>query len=119
MYDELMARIDGAPDLQDRLDILRQDRSEEFLRIGINDTNSLMDFPAVSTQSSDLAENCLHGAYETARTALLAQLGIAALRGRIAVVAMGKLGAGELNYNFGFDHIFYMSPRKKKETERS
>ena len=114
-----MARIDGAPDLQDRLDILCQYPSEEFLRIGINDTNGLLDFPAVRTQLSDLAESCLHGANETARTALLAQLGIAALPGRIAVVVLRKLGTGELNYNSDLDLIFLYEPEEKKETERS
>ncbi len=114
MCDELMARIDGAPDLEDRLDILRQYRSEEFLRIGINDTNGLLDFPAVSMQLSDLAESCLHGAYETARAALLAQLGLTALPGRMTIVAMGKLGAGELNYNSDLDLIFLYEPEEKK-----
>ena len=108
-----MARIDGAPDLQDRLDILCQYPSEEFLRIGINDTNGLLDFPAVRTQLSDLAESCLHGAYETARAALLAQLGIAALPGRIAVVVLRKLGTGELNYNSDLDLIFLYEPEEK------
>ncbi len=53
MYDELMARINGAPDLEDRLYILWLYRSEECLRIGINDTNGMLDFPAVSMQFSD------------------------------------------------------------------
>ena len=53
----------------------------------------------MSTQFCDLAQGCLHGAYETERTALIAQLGIAALPGRIAIVATRKLGVGELNYN--------------------
>ena len=53
MYDELMARINGAPDLEDRLDILCQYRSEECLRIGINDTNGMLDLTAVTMQFSD------------------------------------------------------------------
>lgn len=34
-------------------------------------------------------------------------------------MAMGKLGAGELNYNADLDLIFLYEPEEKKETERS
>ena len=110
MRDELMARITGAPELEDRLDILREYRHEEFLRIGINDTNGQLDFPSVSVQLSYLAEACLHGAYETARAALLEKLGQTDLPGRIVIVGMGKLGARELNYNSDLDLIFLYEP---------
>ena len=110
MQDELMARITGAPELEDRLDILREYRHEEFLRIGINDTNGQLDFPSVSVQLSYLAEACLHGAYETARAALLEKLGRTDLPGRIVIVGMGKLGARELNYNSDLDLIFLYEP---------
>ncbi len=110
MRDELMARIQGAPELEDRLDMLREYRHEEFLRIGIHDTNGQLDFPSVSLQLSYLAEACLHGAYETARAALLEQLGRPGLPGRIVIVGMGKLGARELNYNSDLDLIFLYEP---------
>ena len=110
MRDELMARITGAPELEDRLDILREYRNEEFLRIGINDTNGQLDFPSVSVQLSYLAEACLHGAYETARAALLEKSGRTDLPGRIVIVGMGKLGARELNYNSDLDLIFLYEP---------
>ncbi len=118
MRDELMARIQGAPELEDRLDILREYRHEEFLRIGINDTNGQLDFPSVSAQLSSLAEACLHGAYETARTALLEKLGRADLPGRIVLVGMGKLGACELNYNSDLDLIFLYEPDTRSSTGR-
>lgn len=111
MSAELMARLDGAPELEDRLDILRDYRAEEFLRIGINDCSGLLDFPSVSRQLSDLAETCLHGAFVTARAALLAKLGAAALPGRIVIVGMGKLGAAELSYNSDLDLIFLYAVR--------
>ena len=116
MRDELMARIQGAPELEDRLDILRQYRHEEFLRIGINDTNGQLDFPSVSVQLSYLAEACLHGAYETARAALLEKLGRTDLPGRIVIVGMGKLGARELNYNSDLDLIFLYEPEASSPT---
>ena len=111
MRAELMARITGATELEDRLDILRQYRSEEFLRIGINDSNGSLDFPSVSAQLSDLAEVCLLGAYETARSALLEKLDRSDLPGRMVIVGMGKLGAQELNYNSDLDLIFLYEPQ--------
>ncbi len=118
MQDELMARIEGAPELEDRLDILREYRSEEFLRIGINDTNGQLDFPSVSAQLSDLAETCLQGAYETARSALLEKLERTDLPGRIVIVGMGKLGARELNYNSDLDLIFLYEPNPSSPDEQ-
>ena len=111
MQAELAARLDGAPELEDRLDILREYRTEEFLRIGINDSNGLLDFRSVNRQLSDVAETCLHGAFVTARAALLDKMDAAALPGRIAVVGMGKLGAAELSYNSDLDLIFLYDVR--------
>ena len=110
MQTELSARLHEVKDLEDRLDILRRYRTEEFLRIGINDSNKLLDCMQTSSQLADLAETCLGGAYETARAALLDQLTLTTLPGRFAIIGMGKLGAQELNYNSDLDIIFLYQP---------
>jgi glutamate-ammonia-ligase adenylyltransferase len=46
------------------------------------------------------------GALLIAQNALQRQLGISSLPGRLAIVGMGKLGAGELNYNSDLDLLF-------------
>src|SRR5262249_4727933 len=46
------------------------------------------------------------GGYDRGRAGLLRQLGLAAMPGRLVIVGMGKLGAGELNYNSDLDLIF-------------
>jgi glutamate-ammonia-ligase adenylyltransferase len=106
MQEELAARLAAVEEYEDRLDILRRYRTEEFLRVGINDSNGLLDFTEASRQLTGLAEVCLAGAYDTARAALLRQLGLTSMPGRLAIVGMGKLGAGELNYNSDLDLIF-------------
>jgi glutamate-ammonia-ligase adenylyltransferase len=106
MRAELAARLAEVEEFEDHLDILRRYRTEEFLRIGINDSNGLLDFTEVSRQLTDLAETCLAAAYHIARAALLRQLNLAAPPGSLAIVGMGKLGAGELNYNSDLDLIF-------------
>jgi glutamate-ammonia-ligase adenylyltransferase len=116
MHQELFARLAEVKEYEDRLDILRRYRTEEFLRIGINDSNGLLDFTEVSAQLTGLAEACLAGAYETARDALLWQLGLAQMPGHLAIVGMGKLGAGELNYNSDLDLIFLYDAGGEEET---
>jgi glutamate-ammonia-ligase adenylyltransferase len=112
MRKELSARLAEVQDFEDQLDILRRYRTEEFLRIGINDSNGLLDIFAVTEQLTNLAEVSLGGAYEVARTALLTQLGINHVPGQFAIVGMGKLGAGELNYNSDLDLIFLYEPKE-------
>jgi len=110
MLADLEARLEEVEDVEDQLDILRRYRTEEFLRIGINDSNGLLEVTEVSAQLSALAETCLAGAYDVARLALLKQLELTALPGQLVIVGMGKLGAGELNYNSDLDLIFLYEP---------
>jgi len=116
MHQELSARLAEVKEYEDRLDILRRYRTEEFLRIGINDSNGLLDFTEVSAQLTGLAESCLTGAYETAQAALLRQLDLTQMPGHLAIVGMGKLGAGELNYNSDLDLIFLYDTEGEEET---
>jgi glutamate-ammonia-ligase adenylyltransferase len=115
MQAELTARLREVMEFEDQLDILRRYRAEEFLRIGINDSNGLLDFTEVTTQLSALAETCLGSAYDIARAALLHQLGFSTLPGQLAIIGMGKLGAGELNYNSDLDLIFLYEASEPEE----
>jgi glutamate-ammonia-ligase adenylyltransferase len=118
MRSELASRLEEVEEYEDRLDILRRYRAEEFLRIGINDCNRLLDFSAVNTQLTGLAEACLSGAYHIARAALLQHLKIDTMPGRLVIVGMGKLGAGELNYNSDLDLIFLYEPSADEGKEK-
>ncbi|MGE0681642.1 MAG: bifunctional [glutamate--ammonia ligase]-adenylyl-L-tyrosine phosphorylase/[glutamate--ammonia-ligase] adenylyltransferase [Candidatus Binatia bacterium] len=110
MTEDLTARLAEVSDFEDRLDILRRYRTEEFLRIGINDSNALLDLTEVTEQLTNLADVCAAGAYEVARAALMEQLGYTQTPGLFAIVGMGKLGARELNYNSDLDLIFIYDP---------
>lgn len=113
---ELSARLAEVREFEDRLDILRRYRMEEFLRIGINDSNGLLDVTEVTAQLTNLAEVCLMGAYEVARTALMEHLKLSHAPGRLAIIGMGKLGAGELNYNSDLDLVFLYEPLAEDES---
>ena len=79
MQIELDARLEEVEEYEDRLDILRALPDEEFLRIGIHDSNGLLDFTEASAQLSALAETCLAGASRIPQTALLRQIGLSSL----------------------------------------
>ena len=115
MSTDLSARLAEVREFEDRLDILRRYRTEEFLRIGINDSNGLLDITEVTEQLTNLADVCVASAHGIARAALMEQLGYTREPGRFAIVGMGKLGAGELNYNSDLDLIFIYDPVDETE----
>ena len=103
---EIGAAFEAAGDLEARLDALRRFRNEHFLRIGINDLEGLLDVEGVGAELTMLAEVCLEAAYRLATALVCERLGVAAPPGALAIVAMGKLGTAELNYNSDLDLIF-------------
>ncbi len=112
MDEELSGLLLQAEDLEERLDVLRRYRNEEFLRIGLNDIHGHLGQGAIAGQLSCLAEVCLEEGYRLAISELSrfgrpcynddCQHHIADL----AIIAMGKLGGGELNYHSDLDIIF-------------
>jgi glutamate-ammonia-ligase adenylyltransferase len=103
---EINKLLSGFGDLEEALDVLRRFRNQEFLRIGINDLQSLLDPEDVSTELTTLAEVCLQGAADVAAREICRRYGYPRLPGQIVVLGLGKLGSGELNYNSDLDLIF-------------
>ena len=113
MARELASLLAPARTYEDSLDVLRRFRNEQFLRIGINDIEGLLPFPAVSSQLSDLADVCLEAVLQVADGETLQRYGLAAAPGRFAVIGMGKLGSRELTYNSDLDLIFVYVPAER------
>ena len=98
----------AAPDLEMALDTLRRFRHEEFLRIGVHDIERELRVEDASAQLSTLARVCVRAAVGIARRETLRRASLPdeePTRG-FAIVGMGKLGSGELNYNSDLDLIF-------------
>ncbi|MBI3786165.1 MAG: bifunctional [glutamate--ammonia ligase]-adenylyl-L-tyrosine phosphorylase/[glutamate--ammonia-ligase] adenylyltransferase [Deltaproteobacteria bacterium] len=106
LCEELDSLRAGASDFEEALDVLRRFRNQEFLRIGINDLQGLLEPEDVAAQLALLAEACVRCAAKLATEEVCARYGWRSLSGRFAVIAMGKLGGGELNYNSDLDLIF-------------
>jgi glutamate-ammonia-ligase adenylyltransferase len=108
MAADLRDRLAAASDLEAELDTLRRFRHEEFLRIGVHDIEGTLEPEGVEAQLTALAETCLRAALGLARREVLGGTGAAdaASADGLAVVAMGKLGSGELGYASDLDLIF-------------
>jgi len=95
---------------EERLDVLRRFRKEEFLRIALDDIHGQTPQGQIARQLSDLAEACLEAAVDLARRELLPRYGRPVRAdGRpagFAILGMGKLGGRELNYHSDLDLIF-------------
>ena len=70
MHAELSLLLDQAEDFEERLDVLRRYRHEEFLRIGMNDIYGKLGQTEIATQLTWLADACLMAAYEMAKREL-------------------------------------------------
>jgi glutamate-ammonia-ligase adenylyltransferase len=105
---ELHARLSGSPDLETQLDVIRRFRHEEFLRIGIHDIEGELTGDVVREQLSTLAEVCLEAAVDIATAAVRERLRLpsGSPTDGLAVIGLGKLGGGELNYHSDLDIVF-------------
>lgn len=112
MHEELASLLQQAADFEERLDVLRRYRNEEFLRIGLNDIHGKVGQGSIAAQLSGLAEVCLEAAYAIAVGELSRfgrpcwKNGGGPQQAHLAIIGMGKLGGGELNYHSDLDIIF-------------
>jgi len=112
MARELATLLEQSDYFEEQLDVLRRYRNEEFLRIGLNDIHGRLGQSEITTQLSLLGEICLEAAFRLA-VQDLRRFGkpVYCLEGSerpasLAVIGMGKLGGGDLNYHSDLDIIF-------------
>jgi glutamate-ammonia-ligase adenylyltransferase len=109
---ELDGLLERADYFEEQLDVLRRYRNEEFLRIGLNDIHGKLGQGEATAQLTVLGEACLGAAYHLA-VQELKRFGRPMFRfdggdaeASLAVIGMGKLGGGDLNYHSDLDIIF-------------
>ncbi len=111
MARDLAELLKSAADYEQKLDVLRRFRNEEFLRIAMGDIHGHTPQGQGTLQLSCLAEVCLEQAVAIAREELLPRFGLPVSKAsgeeaQFAIVGMGKLGGRELNYHSDLDIIF-------------
>ena len=94
-------------DPQRQVDGLKRLQRREMLRVAARDLFGMLDRETLTTttaQLSDLADAIVDGALRVATEEQTARGG--PLAGRFAVIGMGKLGGGDLNYSSDIDLIY-------------
>ncbi len=114
MSTRLAGLLGEARHYEEKLEVLRRFRNEEFLRIALDDLYGHTPQGAITRQLSFLADACLTQAVAVAREELLPRFGLPFCRNAdgheheasFAIIGMGKLGGMELNYHSDLDIIF-------------
>ena len=99
---------------EDRLDLLRIFKRKEILRIGVRDLVKAATVEETLRALSDLAEVLIQKAYEVCEKEMRRKYGIPRyknasgrkVRTGFTVLAMGKLGGGELNFSSDVDLMY-------------
>lgn len=107
---DLRSLLAAAEDFESQLDALRRFRNQEFLRIGVNCVEDLLDEAEVAEELTTLAEVCLEAAIDIAGARARERFHLLELPGGLVVLGLGKLGARELNFNSDLDLIFVYEP---------
>lgn len=123
----LAATVDVLTTDEVRLEALRRFKRREMLRIGVRDLLKLADVRETIAALSDLAIVLIRGAYQIVEAALHREYGAPMHRTRegrlvqtgFAVIAMGKLGGGELNFSSDIDVIYVCESDEGRTTGRS
>ncbi len=102
-----------------RIDALRRVKRREFLRIGWRDLARGAAVEETIGEISDLADALIVGALQLAEEAVAPRFATASAQVKFCVLALGKLGARELNYSSDVDLVFVMdSPTPHDDSHR-
>jgi glutamate-ammonia-ligase adenylyltransferase len=112
--------------IERRLDGLRIVRRREILHIGVRDLLRMCTVEETLAALTLLAEILIQKAYELAEETLREEHGLPALteEGRTAgsgftVLALGKLGAGDLNFSSDVDLVYLYAPERGRMGRRA
>lgn len=104
MQKELTGSLRSLRSKEHQLDALRRFKRRELLAIGVRDLLRKASVQETTAALSVLAEVLIQHAYAVCRKALSRQYGVS--RSGFSVLAMGKLGGGELNFSSDVDLIY-------------
>ncbi len=107
-YDtELDRLVDNAQTVEQQVNVLKRFQRREMLRVAVRDLFGMLNREALTTtttQLSNLADTIVDRTLDIAATEAAGRQG--PLPGRFAVIGMGKLGGGDLNYSSDIDLIY-------------
>ncbi|NOY87356.1 MAG: bifunctional [glutamate--ammonia ligase]-adenylyl-L-tyrosine phosphorylase/[glutamate--ammonia-ligase] adenylyltransferase [Deltaproteobacteria bacterium] len=115
MEDEVRGVLLSSPSFEDELVMLRRYRNGEIFRIGLGDLLGLRDLPGINGELTLLAETLLQTSFDLAVRHVVARGEKPS--GSFGVVAMGKMGGGEMNYSSDLDLIFLFEGAEKERED--
>ncbi len=109
---ELSEELDAASDEEEVLAVLRRFRVAETVRIGLDDLSEEISPEDAFSALTSLADVCVCAAADEARGLLETSRPGATACADLAIIALGKMGAGEMSYASDLDLLFvYESTR--------
>jgi glutamate-ammonia-ligase adenylyltransferase len=115
---ELARAMKTIADERKRLDYLRILKRRETLRIGVRDLLRLCSVEETLADLSNLAETLISAAHWICASALSGEYGVSRKAfGGFTILAMGKLGGGELNFSSDVDLIYLYASDHEKVVE--
>src|SRR5262245_16665164 len=117
---ELARALRTLADERKRLDYLRVLKRRETLRIGVRDLLGFCSVEETLTDLSTLAEALISAAHWICSSALRREFGIPRKAfGGFTILAMGKLGGGELNFSSDVDLIYLYESEQEEIGENA
>ncbi len=104
---ELDRRLDAAQSVEQQVNALKRFQRREMLRVAARDLFGMLNresLTTTTTQLSDLADTLVDRTLRIAAAEAAGRQG--PLPGRFAVIGMGKLGGGDLNYSSDIDLVY-------------
>jgi glutamate-ammonia-ligase adenylyltransferase len=105
----LLSRSSRAGSAQQIVDAARSARRHEILRLACGDLLGLIEVTDVMVGLTSVAEASLQAAYDASLWQVVAERG-GRVRGRLAVIGMGRLGGAELSYSSDADVMYVAEP---------
>ena len=112
----LLSRSKRAGTAQETVDAARSARRHEMLRLACGDLLGLIDVTDIMVGLTSVAEASLQAAYDASLWQVASERG-GRVRGRLAVIGMGRLGGAELSYSSDAD-VMYVAESLPGEDHR-
>jgi [glutamine synthetase] adenylyltransferase / [glutamine synthetase]-adenylyl-L-tyrosine phosphorylase len=122
LLDELHQAFHAEDEQQDQLEVLRNFKNRETLRIGLADIIGKISEEKVSAHLTEVADLALGMAYDFCSSALKTKHGSPrtdeSTEAKFVIVGMGKLGGREMTYGSDLDLIFFYSGNGETDGEK-
>ena len=103
--EELSVLLETTSDFEQKIELIRKYRNQEYLRIGLRDFYLFQSLERITHEISDLTDALVQMVYEQ----VFIHSNVAELLTKQVIIAMGKLGGAEINYSSDIDFVFVLT----------